>query len=78
MHIIVCAMSELTTVAVRLLREFTAKAYELDLHFTLLPTAHQDMMPRSAATSRRDLHYQKKMLVWGAYRHLRVRGWADV
>lgn len=53
-------MSELTTVAVRLLREFTAKADELDLHFTLLPTAHQDMMPHSAATSRRDLHYQKK------------------
>ena len=70
-------MAESTTVAVRVLCEFTAKQGDLDLRFTPSPTAQQGMAGHAEVTSRRGPHYQKEVAVSGAYRHLQVRGRAD-
>ncbi len=70
-------MSESTTVAVRVLCEFTAKEGDLDLRFTPSPTAQQGMAGHAEVTSRRDERYQKEVPVSGTYRHLQVRGRAD-
>ena len=70
-------MSESTTVAVRVLCEFTAKQGDLDLRFTPSPTAQQGMMGHAEVASRRDAHYQKEVPLSGTYRHLQVRGRAD-
>ena len=77
LYSIVCAMSESTTVAVRVLCEFTAKQGDLDLRFTPSPTAQQGMAGHAEVTSRRAAHYQKEVALSGTYRHLQVRGRAD-
>ena len=74
-------MTESTTVAVRVLCEFTAKQGDLDLRFTPSPTAQQGMAGHAEVTSRRDSGYQREVAVSGTYQHLHrclhVRGRAD-
>ncbi|GAB2458665.1 ATP-dependent DNA helicase [Comamonas humi] len=65
------------TVAVRALCEFTARAGDLDLRFTLAPSALEGMAGHRLVQSRRGEGYETEIGLAGAYEDLQVRGRAD-
>ncbi len=65
------------TVSVRTLCEFTSKCGDLDLRFTLSPSAQEGISGHAAVRSSRSSVYQAEVSLKGEYKELRVRGRAD-
>lgn len=66
-----------TSVAVRVLCQFTAKRGDLDLRFTPAPSAREGMAGHLIVASRRGRDYETEVTLEGTYESLRVRGRAD-
>jgi Rad3-related DNA helicase len=66
-----------SSVAVRALCEFTAKAGDLDLRFTPAPTALEGIAGHAAVTASRAGGYEREIALEGRYEDLLVRGRAD-
>jgi DNA excision repair protein ERCC-2 len=66
-----------TSVAVRVLCQFTAKRGDLDLRFTPAPSAREGIAGHQIVASRRGRDYESEVTLEGSYESLRVRGRAD-
>lgn len=66
-----------TSVAVRVLCQFTAKRGDLDLRFTPAPSAREGIAGHQIVASRRGRDYEAEVTLEGTYESLRVRGRAD-
>jgi DNA excision repair protein ERCC-2 len=66
-----------TSVAVRVLCQFTAKRGDLDLRFTPAPSAREGIAGHLVVASRRGRDYETEVTLEGTYESLRVRGRAD-
>ncbi|MET0535617.1 MAG: ATP-dependent DNA helicase [Steroidobacter sp.] len=66
-----------TTVAVRVLCQFTAKRGDLDLRFTPAPSAREGMAGHLIVASRRGRDYETEVALESAHESLHVRGRAD-
>src|SRR5687767_14398160 len=66
-----------TSVAVRVLCQFTAKRGDLDLRFTPAPSAREGIAGHQIVAARRGREYETEVTLEGTYESLRVRGRAD-
>jgi DNA excision repair protein ERCC-2 len=66
-----------TSVAVRVLCQFTAKRGDLDLRFTPAPSAREGIAGHQIVAARRGRDYEAEVTLEGTYESLRIRGRAD-
>jgi DNA excision repair protein ERCC-2 len=66
-----------TSVAVRVLCQFTAKRGDLDLRFTPAPSAREGIAGHQIVAARRGRDYETEVTLEGTYESLRIRGRAD-
>jgi DNA excision repair protein ERCC-2 len=66
-----------TSVAVRVLCQFTAKRGDLDLRFTPAPSAREGIAGHVIVAARRGREYETEVTLDGTYESLHVRGRAD-